>query len=462
LKPVTQLPEPANNAIMMERKQMIDSSPIQANGMQDRDRSMNGVGQNDLAPAVDEKAQAGMEHAQTSRLRWVIVSVLFVAVVAGFFDRISIAVLFNNPGFNAALGTQFHPAVLGLLMTSFLLAYALSAIFLSFIGDVIGPRRMLGVSVGIWGVTMIFMGACGSYLLMLVSRVILGLAEGPQFSLISKLVHRWFPAPEQARANAIWMLGSPVGSAIGFPLTIFLVYRFGWRASFYVLGLLCLIIVMPLVLLFVRDRPAQAMVRPSATVRGFKTRDFLVVLRERRLWLLSIHGCGVLSYLWGLNSWLPTYLARARHFNLHEMGIYSSLPFVLMFFGEILCGYISDKTGRRTFLCIIGMFGAGIFMYAATRAMDHYVAATLIAVSAGFWGFGLPASYALAMEIIPSTLISTGIGMINGIGNLVGALAPAFIGFIVARTGSFEDGLMVIVLASILCPLALLPLVRSH
>jgi sugar phosphate permease len=163
-----------------------------------------------------------------------------------------------------------------------------------------------------------------------------------------------------------------------------------------------------------------------------------------------------------LNSWLPTYLARARHFNLHQMGVYSSLPFVLMLLGELLCGYVSDKTGRRAILCIIGMFGAGLFMYAAARATDHYVAAGLIAVSAGFWGFGLPASFALAMQIIPPSHTSTGIGMINGIGNLVGALAPAFVGLIVARTGSFQDGLMVLVLMSLVCPLALLPLLKKY
>jgi sugar phosphate permease len=419
-----------------------------------------GPGPSAASPTAGFEAMNSAEPARP--WRWVILTVLFIVVVAGFFDRISIAVLFSNAGFNTALGTDFHPAVLGLLMTGFLLAYAFSAIFLSFLGDLFGPRRMLATSVGVWGVAMIFMGACGSYVLMMASRVVLGLFEGPQFSLISKLVNRWFPVAEQARASALWVIGSPVGSAIGFPLTIFIVARFGWQASFYLLGLLCLVIVMPLVLLIVRDQPADVVGFARAPAPAFRAGDLLHVVRERRLWLLSIHNCGVLSYLWGLNSWLPTYLARARHFNLHQMGVYSSLPFVLMLLGELLSGFVSDKTGRRAILCIAGMFGAGLLMYAAARATDPYVAASLIALSAGFWGFSVPASFALILQVIPPAYTSTGIGMANGIGNLVGALAPALIGLIVAQTGSFEDGLMVLVLMSLVCPLALLPLVRKY
>jgi hypothetical protein len=89
-------------------------------------------------------------------------------------------------------------------------------------------------------------------------------------------------------------------------------------------------------------------------------------------------------------------------------------------------------TGWEGLYCLAGMFGAGLFLYAGTQVGDPHLAAILIAISAGSWGFGLPPSIALAMRIIPAELMSTGIGMMNGIGNLVGALVPIFIGIIVA------------------------------
>ncbi|WP_158810984.1 MFS transporter [Beijerinckia sp. L45] len=389
--------------------------------------------------------------------RWVIAFVMLATVVTGFFDRISIAVLFTDPSFNAAIGTGFRPAMLGLLMTAFLLAYAISAIFLSFLGDLLGPRRALGYAAGLWGVMMLLMGSCSSYAAMMFCRVILGLSEGPQFSLIAKTVQRWFPPREQGRANAVWMVGSPIGSAIGFPLTIWLVASYGWRASFYVLGALSLIIVMPLVFSVLRDRSDA----PVAAVRTpLRLADVRLVLSDKRVWLLSIYCAGFLTYLWGLNGWLPTYLEKVRHFNLRQMGLYSSLPFVLMFFAEVASGFIADRTGHKALVCVVGLFMAGVLLFVGTLVDDPHVAAIIIALSAGAWGFGAPPQYALAMKVLPASVTSTGVGVINGIGNLVGACAPALIGWLVALTGSFQVGLMIVVAAAVLSSLALIPLIR--
>jgi predicted MFS family arabinose efflux permease len=85
---------------------------------------------------------------------------------------------------------------------------------------------------------MLLMGNAASYGTMIFYRIGLGIAEGPQFSWTMKAIKRWFPPAEYARANSIWLVGSPLGSTIGFPLTIWLVASFGWRASFYTFGAL--------------------------------------------------------------------------------------------------------------------------------------------------------------------------------------------------------------------------------
>src|ERR1700761_8278034 len=175
--------------------------------------------------------------------RWLVGFVLGCSVLTGYFDRISIAVLFNNSDFYNAIGVGFNLPKLGLLMTAFLIAYGVSSLFLGSLGDLLGPRLTLGLSAAIWGVLMITMGSTSSYAVMIVCRVLLGLAEGPQFALLSKLVKRWFPVTEHVRANALWLMGGPLGSAIGFPMTLWLVHSFGWRASFYTLGLISLLIV---------------------------------------------------------------------------------------------------------------------------------------------------------------------------------------------------------------------------
>jgi sugar phosphate permease len=376
-------------------------------------------------------------------------------------------VLFTNTDFQNAMGTGFDPVLLGMLMTAFFITYGISSLFLSFSGDTLGPRRMLIGGSLVWGVLMLIMGSVNSYAAMLASRIALGIAEGPQFSWILKIVSRWFPRGEHGRANTIWLAGSPLGSAIGFPLIIWLVAAFGWREAFYALGFLSILVMTPLLVVFVTDRPPQrateaADANEDASPRGSLWHDCSLFLKDRNFWLLTLCDCGELIYLWGLNSWLPTYLQRVRNFDLAHLGLYSSLPFIFLLAGEVLSGLLSDRFGKKAILIFIGLAGAAILLYLGTIASDASVAAVTIAVSSGFFGLTVPATYALTQQIVPSTVVASGAGVVNGIANTVGALAPFAMGVVISVTGDFNAGLMVLVFGSLICSCAILPLVRRY
>jgi sugar phosphate permease len=400
--------------------------------------------------------------ATASPLRWVIALILFLAVLSAFFDRISVAVLFTNKEFQDALGTGFNPTLLGLLMTAFVFAYGCSGVFLSFVGDLFGLRRSLAIGTAFWGVFMTLMAGAGSFSSMLSMRVLLGIAEGPQFSITNSLIKRWFPPREQARANSIWMIGSPLGSALGFPLMIFLETNYGWRWAFLFLAILNIGVILPLILFFLRDNPPGAQPIAPPVAQSSYLSQVGLYCRDWRFWMLVIFNSAALIYLWGLNSWLPTYLIKVRGFDPRQTSLYSFLPFFLMFLGEVLAAALSDKIGRRAIVCFVGLFGAGATMYAVSVVSDPQTAAILIAVSAFFWGSGLPPLFALSLQILPPRAVASGVGMFNGIGNIIGALSPVVMGALIAETGSFNAGLMVLVGAAITGSLAMVPLVRRY
>lgn len=406
---------------------------------------------------------AATAHPAAAR-RWLVAGVLLFVVIAGFFDRISIAVLFTDKDFNEAVGTAFNPPMLGLLMTSFLFAYGVSGVLLSFVGDIYGPRRSLAIGAGLWGIFMALIGSTSSYALMIFYRVLLGLAEGPQFALVNKVVKRWFPKNEQGRANSVWMVGSPLGSAIGFPLTIALIAAFGWRASFYALAALNIVIIVPLVLMFVRDWPPhrEQEARTAETSTTDMKGNISLFLTDWRFWMILIFNSACLLYLWGLNAWLPTYLQNVRHFDLKSLGFFASLPFILMFFGELLGGYISDRLDRRAIVCFIGLFFAGALIYVVSLVSNPYLAAVIMALSAGFWGSALPPLFAMAAQIIPPSVTASGVGVYNGVGNLIGASSPLLMGWIIGTSHNFDAGLMVLVAAGVVGSCAMLPLIRRY
>jgi sugar phosphate permease len=388
-------------------------------------------------------------------------------VLSAFFDRISVAVLFTNQDFLDAMGTGFNPALLGLLMTAFVFAYGCSGVLLSFVGDLFGLRRSLAVSATCWGIFMMLMGGAGSFTAMLSLRILLGVVEGPQFSITNSLVKRWFPKSEQARANSIWMIGSPLGSAIGFPIMIYLETVFGWRWAFLSLAALNLLVILPLVLLLVRDNPPSVIPVPKPPKQSLENQptylsQVTLFYKDWRFWMLVIFNSAALIYLWGLNSWLPTYLTKARGFDPRATGFYSFLPFFMMFLGEATAAILSDKIGKRAIICFVGLFMAGALMYVVSQVSDAQTAAIILSFSAFFWGASLPPLFALASQILPSRALAAGVGAFNGIGNVIGALSPLAIGLLIAKTGTFDAGLGLLVGATMIGSLAMLPLVRRY
>ena len=409
--------------------------------------------------SVKTAAPARTGHA----LRWAMSVVLLVAITTAFFDRINVAVLFTNVEFHADIGVS-DPASMGFLMTAFVLPYGISALLFSIFGDYFGPRRTLSGIAGILAATMAVMGALSSYPLMVAGRMVIGITEGPQFGTAIATVKRWYAPREQALGNAIWTIGSPLGSALGFPLVIFLVANYGWRASFFALAVLNAVIVLPIIWFFLRDRPAEESAsHVPATEDNISFLEGIgIVIRDPRFWLLTFFNCGVLIYLWGLTSWLPTYLQQARGFDLLRTGIYSSLPFFLMIGGQFLAAWVSDMIGRRAVVCGFNLFMTGVFVYLTSIVPDATTAAWCVALSAGFWGGTAPTLFTLGSQIMPAKVTAAGFGLYGGIGNIAGAFAPLIIGMLVASTGSFTAGLQFLVFCCVLGSLAMIPLMRKY
>lgn len=413
------------------------------------------------APATSAAAKTA------SRSRWFIVAILLVAVTTAFFDRINIGVLFTDGAFLTTLGIKGQPAMMGLMMTAFVFAYGISAVALSFLSDVFGPRKMLAVITVVLALTMGWMGFVAAYGAMLVGRVMLGAAEGPQFGAANAVVKRWFPPREQSFANSIWTIGSPIGSAVGFPLVFYLVAHYGWRTSFHVLALLNAVIVLPVVWFFLKDFPSAevaASYSPRANTGGMSLGDSVgLFIRDWRFWMLAIYNCGSMIYLWGFNSWLPAYLRLFRHLDLARAGLYSALPFLLMLVGELVGAKLSDKVGRRAIFCFVGLIGAGLCILAAAMSPGATAAAWYLAGSAFFYGAGAaPVLFALGLDIIPAKATAAGFGVYAGLANLVGATSPWFMGWVIGRTGNYNHGLAVLVLSCIVLAFPMVPLLRKY
>lgn len=82
------------------------------------------------------------------------------------------------------------------------------------------------------------MGFTHNYTVMVTLRILLGIAEGPLFPLAFAIVRHTFPAAASGAGHHAVAAGTPVGAAIGFPLSIWLLNTFGWQSTFFVMAML--------------------------------------------------------------------------------------------------------------------------------------------------------------------------------------------------------------------------------
>jgi sugar phosphate permease len=396
--------------------------------------------------------------------RHLLAAILLIVVFFSYIDRVNVSILVADTAFLVDMGIQNQSVQKGLLMTVFLFAYMFGNVLLGPLGDYLGPRKAMSLSVVVWGISLIIGGLAPTFMLMLFSRVLLGIGEGMHFPMQSKYIKHWFPPQERGKANAVWQTGMAIAPAVAMPLFTWIIYHTGWRNSFFVLTALGLI---PLASLwfFTSDTPRknkrinelelahieaglQKEIEEGKS-KGAATESFLEKVKSfsgnYKFWLLVVYYMAHTSVIWGAMTWLPTYLKEARGFSWTAMGFLSSLPWILGVVTKIISGLLCDRFGRRAPILLFAMVGVAIGTYFGAKAPDNYTSAIILAFGIGSIGLGGPAAWTLMQDIVPSKGIATAAGVMNGLGNGFSSLAPVAIGYLISRTGNYGNGLLYIV-----------------
>jgi len=398
-----------------------------------------------------------------TKQRVMLVLILLVALLVAYLDRVNVSVLLADPTFLKDMGITGQPVQMGLLMTLFLIAYGISNVVLSPIGDILGPRKAMVLSIVLWSASLFMGGLAATFTTMLVARVLLGIGEGMHWPMQSKYVKNWFPPHERGKANSVWVVGLMAGPAIAMPFLTWAIQSYGWRNSFFILVGLG-IVVMAMLWFMTTDYPRQhkcankeecdlieegqrAETELEAQAKNTTVwENMKVFIFNYRFWLVTLYYFSLASIWWGMMAWLPSYLRVARGFSWAAMGAWSSLPYMLGILSVLASGYISDKMGRRAPICIISMLGAAAGLYSGANAPDNNTAAILISLGIASIGFGIAPAWAMIQQIVPGKAIGAGAGMMNGVANGGSAFSPVLIGFFIGLSGgSYMGGLMFLV-----------------
>ena len=384
--------------------------------------------------------------------RWQGVIALLFLIVISYVDRVNISVMILNADFVTHFHINENRMLQGMLMTFFLLGYGLSALLLTPVMESkLNYRQGLLISITVWALVCAISPLLGSLFGMLIARVILGIAEGPLFSLKTRYISDHFAAQEIGKPNAVSALGVSLGLAVGFPLVTFLMQHLGWMGSFYALAALNLLLGGGLIYRFL-PAPQKAN-RPRK--KGL-SETFMLAWRTPLLgWILLVE-IATLSYLWGSSAWLPAWLRDEHHFSLHATGFLAAIPFLLSLGSKFLGGVLLDNLRPEQAPLLFVTGGALTACSVLALMFSHQPAMLgLFLLSANiFWGLQGAAIPAVVQHHAAHDAVGSAYGIINGIGNICAAFIPLLMGVVMKYAGSVSAGFSVLVASQIVTLLA--------
>jgi ACS family glucarate transporter-like MFS transporter len=379
------------------------------------------------------------------KTRHKVLGMLFLVSIITYLDRIALAAAL--PQISNELGLL--AGQMGLVASVFVLGYGLFEIPGGWMGDRFGPRRILTRIVVWWSLFTAATGAVRSYWSLLACRFLFGAGEAGFYPNSSCTIARWFPFAERARAQGIVWTASRVGAALALLTVPALQAAIGWRAVFYVFGVVGSLWAVAWFLWF-RDWPQEkagvssaelAEIGESAPGRHVSL-PWRTALASKNLWavMLMYHTYCYGSY-WFF-SLMPTYLKEAKGIaGVGGFSTYGALPYVLgalaNFAGgsasQWMVGRVGLKWGRRL-IGAVSMAAAGVLMLLSMLFENRAAALVVLAFSFAVSDFMLPNCWAVCLDI-GKRYAGTVTGAMNMAGQFGATIGAAVYGSMVQKLG---------------------------
>lgn len=384
-----------------------------------------------------------------TRTRHKVIFFSILLAVITYIDRVCISQA--APLISKDLG--FSKTDMSLVFAAFALGYALFEIPAGWLGDKMGPRKVLMRIVIWWSFFTAATGWAWNRTVMMVVRFMFGAGEAGVFPVLTKAFTMWLPNHERVKAQGILWMSARWGGAFTPALVVFVLNFVDWRRAFEIFGAIGVVWAIIFYRWF-RDRPADhpevnaaelaEIGETHATVEGHKV-PWGRFSSSGSVWLLWISYFCV-SYGWYFYiTWLPTYLREARHMEPAKSGILAGLPLFLGGIGCMLSGVLtpkistmlgSSRAGRRA-VAITGVLGAAAFLYISTKLGDPVWAVIAIGMASFSNDLAMPPAWGACMDI-GGKFAGTLSGSMNMMGNAAGAVAPVVIGYLIDATGNWD------------------------
>jgi MFS family permease len=370
--------------------------------------------------------------------------VLSVALAFSGMDGLALGLVMQN----IKVDLHLSDTQLGLLTgIAFALFYSTMGIPIARWADRGNRVTIISLTVALWSIAVALCGVVANFLQLMLVRVGVGVGESGALPTALSLIADYFTRAERPRAVALYMLGSPLSTIIGYFVAGWLNELYGWRAMFIILGLpgLALAALVRFTLREPRLEKWAVTAGVSAAPQGESKPADAPSLREvgRTLWNCTtfrhLFCCWLVVSLfaYGIGQWQPTFLIRSYGFKTGELGgwfaiIYGVGGIVGIWLGGVLATRYAANNERLQLQAVAWIYGGfgllSIFTYLTT---NKYVALVLLGVSSVGAYLAYAPLFATLQTLIPERIRAISIALLYLFANLIGqGLGPLMVGIL--------------------------------
>jgi len=379
--------------------------------------------------------------------RYRLLVLLFFFTLITYLDRTSISLV----GVRIKHAFNLNNEQFGWVLGSFALAYALFEIPSGILGDRIGQRAVFIRIVLWWSVFTAMTGLATGFYSLLGIRFLFGMGESGAYPTCSGVIARWFPIKEIARSSSVLLLGSTTGAALAPLIVIPIATALGWRATFFVNGIIGILWVLVCWIWF-RNFPSEMhhiskseliLIENNRRFHNKRNRiQWARLIRNPTIWALSaMFFCSqCLNYFF--LGWMPVYLQEGRHFSEGAMKMTTSAVFIGALVGGSVAGFVSDwlvsKKGLRFGRCLVGFLSfavMGMLIFTLAFTANNHIAIACLILSYFFYLPSVVSSVSTCIDLGKENA-----GTITGIMNFFGQFGSFSLSVYFGRMAEVSHG----------------------
>ena len=381
-----------------------------------------------------------------ANLRWWIGGLLFLSTIINYIDRQTLSLLapFLKQDYHWT-NTDYANLLIG-----FRVGYSVGQTIFGRLIDRIGTRRGLGITVFLYSMISVATSMARGFYSFATFRCLLGTTESANWPGATKAVSEWFPKRERGLATALFDSGSSIGGAIAPFIILGVYFRWGWRLSFVLPGLLGFLWLILWRKMYYRPQEHPRISQEelemiladrhdvSPAPASEKPRRWHSLLKLPQAWGTIIAKAFTDPVWFFITDWFPIYLV-AKGISLKSGLIAVWIPFIAAdlgnFFGGGVSGFLIKRGwslgAARKAVVIFG--GVGVLLLIPTIfTANLYLITLLFALSTFAY-----AAFSTIANVLPSDLFfSQSVASVSGLSG-----TGAGIGTIIAfkLIGYFSD-----------------------